>query len=96
MVPLPLVPQTAINYTLYGETAFVVTDAKDDAGNAFLRAEQRTIKVKRREDDFAVIQSGLKAGDRLVTSGQVRLSNGSRVTIVEDPTLQTPDTIPAL
>ncbi|MGO4999924.1 efflux RND transporter periplasmic adaptor subunit [Oceanisphaera sp. W20_SRM_FM3] len=101
-----LVPQQAINFTLYGQTVFVVeeqaptedkekADASQDA-KPVLVAQQRVIEVAEREDDYARVVKGLKPGDVIVTSGQVRLSNGSHVKPVEDDALDTPASAPQL
>ena len=101
-----LVPQQAINFTLYGQTVYVVeeqksADAKDKADakqdeKPVLVAKQRVVEVAEREDDYARVVKGLKAGEVIVTSGQVRLSNGSHVKLVEDDALDTPESAPQL
>lgn len=95
-----LVPQQAINFTLYGQTIYVVTEQKSDDAKAeddtVLIAEQRVIEVAEREDDYARVVKGLKAGEVIVTSGQVRLSNGSHVKPVDDDSLDTPESAPQL
>ncbi|MFD2096097.1 efflux RND transporter periplasmic adaptor subunit [Corallincola platygyrae] len=87
-----VVPQTAINFTLYGETIYVATKKE---GSDQLIAEQRTIHVEERRSDVARI-TGLQPGETIVTSGQVRLSNGSQIRVVESDALNTPAEIPAL
>lgn len=44
----------------------------------------RPVTVERTQDDVAVLASGLKAGDRVVTDGQLRLSPGAKVVIRRD------------
>ncbi len=109
-VQLPVEPaqiaiaQTAINFTLYGQTVFVVEEGKDDKGQALtdadgkpvLVAKQVVVKVGERKEEVAHILDGLKAGDQVVTAGQVRLSNDSHVKIIEDSLLNKPDTTPML
>ena len=41
----------------------------------------RPVVVERTQDDLAIVASGLKAGDRVVTDGQVRLSPGAKIVI---------------
>lgn len=97
-----LVPQQAINFTLYGQTVYVVEEQKsEDAAKKtddepVLVAKQRVVEVAEREDDYARVVKGLKAGEVIVTSGQVRLSNGSHVKPVEDDALDTPESAPQL
>ena len=98
------IPQTAVNFTLYGQTVFVVEEGKDEQGKPLKDAEGKPIKVAKsvvvnvseRKDDVALITDGLKAGDQVVTAGQVRLSNGSHVKIIEDTLLAKPATTPML
>ena len=98
------IPQTAVNFTLYGQTVFVVEEGKDEQGEPLKDAEGKPIKVAKsvvvnvseRKDDVALIIDGLKAGDQVVTAGQVRLSNGSHVKIIEDTLLAKPATTPML
>ena len=54
------------------------------------------VNVSERKDDVPLITDGLKAGDQVVTAGQVRLSNGSHVKIIEDTLLAKPATTPML
>ena len=87
-----ILPQTAITYTLYGDNVYIVN--KDDKGE--LRVKQSVVKVGERIDAIAHILEGVKAGDQVVTSGQVRLSNNAKVNIVENDTLAVPAETPML
>ncbi len=91
-----VIPQNAINFTLYGQTVYVLSEGKDAAEQPVTIANQVMITVGERQGNDALVLSGLKIGDRIVTSGQVRLSNGSQVKIVEDQTLVAPTTPPML
>ena len=51
-------------------------------------AEPRNITITRAEGDDTVVASGLKAGDIVVTVGQLRLAPGTKVNVgkpVESP-----------
>jgi membrane fusion protein (multidrug efflux system) len=80
-------PQTAVTYNPYGSTVFVVKqddkkDApKDDKGNTQLVAQQVFVTTGATRGDQVAILTGLKAGDQVVTSGQIKLKNGTAVTI---------------
>ncbi|TEW54217.1 efflux RND transporter periplasmic adaptor subunit [Psychromonas sp. RZ22] len=91
-----IVPETAINYTLYGETVYVITDQTGENGKAFKQVTQKIVKLGESIDGNVHVLSGLEAGDEIVTSGQVRLSNGSHVSIIESDILNKPAEIPAL
>jgi len=91
-----VVPQRAIDFTLYGESVYVLKHAaskeKDQPG--YDVAEQKTVTVKERRGNLALIAKGIEPGDRVVTSGQLKLSNGTKVKVVEDDTLAPPATLP--
>ncbi|KXF82655.1 efflux RND transporter periplasmic adaptor subunit [Enterovibrio coralii] len=87
-----VVDQTAINFALYGDNVFVLYE--DEEGET--RAKQQVVKVAERKGHIAHIVEGLKAGDRVVTSGQVRLSNKSKVRMVESDALNPPAELPQL
>ena len=46
-----------------------------------------TVRTGPRRDNIVVIESGLKAGDMVVVAGQLKLSNGTKVNVVEGQTL---------
>jgi membrane fusion protein (multidrug efflux system) len=94
--PQIVVPETAITYTLYGNSVYVVTEkqsedgktVKDEKGTAQLTVERRFVETGERRAGRVVISKGLKAGEQVVTSGQLKLDNGAHVVIVADPALQ--------
>ena len=89
------VAETAITFTLYGNPVYVVVpkqgdDGKpqlDDKGQPYLVVERRFVKTGERRAGRVVIESGLKAGEQVVTSGQLKLDNGAHVAIVADTAL---------
>jgi membrane fusion protein, multidrug efflux system len=75
-------PQTAITYNPYGDTVYVVQkNGVDDKGAAKLTAGQRFVKVGESRGDQVAILDGIKIGDEIVTSGQLKLHNGSPLRI---------------
>ena len=72
-----VVPQGAVLRTEAGYQAFVVTERE---GN--LVAEARRVRLGASYENRVVIDSGLVAGERLVTVGQRLVDAGSRVRIV--------------
>jgi len=46
-----------------------------------------TVHTGPRRDNIVVIESGLKAGDMVVVAGQLKLSTGTKVNVVEGQTL---------
>lgn len=91
-----IIPETAVNYTLYGETVYLVNEQTDQTGKNFLQVKQQIVKLGKSKDGEVHVISGLSIGDKVVTSGQVRLSNGAHVKIIESDVLNKPAKIPAL
>jgi membrane fusion protein, multidrug efflux system len=71
-----VVPPTAVQVGQNGSYVFVIK-----ADNT---AETRAVTVDRTVDGRAVIGKGLKAGDKVVTDGQLRLADGTHVRIVPE------------
>lgn len=91
-----IIPETAVNYTLYGETVYQISEQQDESGKTFLQADQRIVTLGKNKDGSVHLLSGVNAGDMIVTSGQVRLSNGAHVRVIESDILNKPAEIPAL
>ena len=93
--PRIVVPQSAITYTLYGNSLYVVAQKKaedgslekDDKGQPILIAERRFIETGERRDGLVVITKGLQNGEKVVTAGQIKLDNGAHIAISDDKTL---------
>ncbi len=75
------VPQTAVTYNPYGDTVFIVKSGKGPEGKPLLTVEQTFVTVGPTRGDQVAILSGIKGGDTVVTSGQLKLKNGSVVII---------------
>lgn len=76
-------PQTAISFNPYGDIAYIVEDSgkKDDKNQPILRVKQVFVTLGEKQGDQVAILQGLQQGDIVVTSGQLKLKNGSRVII---------------
>lgn len=75
------IPQTSVTYNPYGTTVFIATTAKDDKGEDVLTAQQTFIQTGPTRGDQVAIVSGVKEGDMVITSGQMKLKNGSSVKV---------------
>jgi membrane fusion protein (multidrug efflux system) len=76
------VPQTAITYNPYGDTIFVVAqNGNDEHGKPKMVATQRFVTLSDTRGDQVSIKDGLKVGEVVVIAGQMKLHNGSAVTI---------------
>jgi multidrug efflux system membrane fusion protein len=79
------VPETAVDYTLYGDSVFQIVEKKADDGTTSLAAVRTFVRTGDRIEGRAVITSGLKPGDRVVAVGQLKLQSGAAVAISTDP-----------
>jgi membrane fusion protein (multidrug efflux system) len=74
-------PASAISYAPFGDSVFVVTDLKDDAGKTYRGVRQQFVTLGPSRGDQVAVLSGIKAGDEVVTSGVFKLRNGAAVQI---------------
>jgi membrane fusion protein, multidrug efflux system len=78
-------PQTVITYNPFGDTVFVVEkNGADDKGNSRLTVQQRFVKLGATRGDQVAVLSGIKAGEIVVSAGQMKLRNGVAVAINND------------
>ena len=75
-----MVPTTATQVSQQGLFVFKVTD--NDKSPTKLLAIAQPVMVGQRHGDLVVIDSGLSAGDRVVTSGQTMLQPGAPVMVL--------------
>src|SRR5215475_11475442 len=83
--PVITVPETAVDYTLYGDSVFVINEKKGDDGKTSLTADRTFVQTGDRIEGRAVILKGVKPGDRVVALGQLKLQSGAAVAISADP-----------
>ncbi|MFT4276215.1 MAG: efflux RND transporter periplasmic adaptor subunit [Rhodopseudomonas sp.] len=88
------VPETAVDYTLYGDSVFLIKEEKGEDGKSKLSAVRTFVRTGDRINGRTVILSGLTAGDRVVAVGQLKLQSGAAVTISTDPPPPQPKTPP--
>jgi membrane fusion protein (multidrug efflux system) len=80
--PLPktlVLPSTSISYSLYGNSVFVIQKEKDD-----YFVKQRFVKTGEQQGNETVIMSGIESGQLVVSSGELKLQNGTRIVINND------------
>lgn len=88
--PVITVPETAVDYTLYGDSVFVITEKKEEDGKTSLSAVRTFVQTGNRVEGRAEILKGLKPGDKVVAVGQIKLPSGAAVSISTDPAPQIP------
>jgi membrane fusion protein (multidrug efflux system) len=76
-------PQTSITYNPYGSTVFIArkTDRMDKQGKPLIEAEQVFVTTGLTRGDQVAIVKGLEPGVMVVTSGQLKLKNGTPLII---------------
>jgi membrane fusion protein, multidrug efflux system len=92
--PVVTVPETAVDYTLYGDSVFVINEKKSDDGKSSLTADRIYVQTGDRINGRAVIIKGVKDGDRVAAVGQLKLQSGAAVAISTDPPPPMPATPP--
>jgi len=82
-VKLLTLPQTAVTYNPYGSTVFIAkpTGKKDKQGNPALEAQQVFVTTGAARGDQVSILKGLDEGATVVTSGQLKIKNGTPLII---------------
>ncbi|MGH9815773.1 MAG: efflux RND transporter periplasmic adaptor subunit [Candidatus Acidiferrales bacterium] len=74
-------PASAISYAPYGDSVFVVSELKDQNGQAYRGVRQQFVKVDGARGDQVAVIEGIQPGDEVVTSGTFKLRNGAAVQI---------------
>ena len=92
--PVVTVPETAVDYTLYGDSVYLITEKKEEDGKTSLTVARTFVQTGNRINGRAEILKGLKPGDRVVAVGQLKLQPGAAVTISTDPLPSIPATPP--
>ena len=90
-------PQTAITYSPYGNTVYIVDEkGKDASGKPQLVARQNFVTMGSTRGDQVAVLKGVNEGEMVVTSGQIKLHNGSTVLIDNSiqPTADASPTVP--
>jgi membrane fusion protein, multidrug efflux system len=92
-------PRTAVTYSLYGESVFVVLpDSPDSAaaqaaqGSAgrIMKVERRPVRAGAAHEDRVAILEGIDPGALVVSEGQLKLQSGARVRIEPSSRLEPP------
>ncbi len=80
-------PRTAITYSLYGESAFILKPeagpdpAQPGEGGRAMLAERRPLRAGEARGERVAILEGVAPGELAVSEGQLKLHSGSRVRI---------------
>src|SRR4029077_4350927 len=83
--PVVTVPETSVDYTLYGDSVYLVSEKKEEDGKTSLIVTRTFVQTGKRIEGRAEILKGLKDGARVVGAAQLKLHWGSPVTFWPDP-----------
>jgi membrane fusion protein (multidrug efflux system) len=89
-----VVPRTAISFNPYGDSVYVIQEKKDEEGNVVtndqgeptLMVKRRFIKTGRTRGNIVAVTEGLEPGERVATSGLLKLRNDATVTVNNEVT----------
>jgi membrane fusion protein, multidrug efflux system len=88
-------PETVVDYTLYGDSVFAIReDGRDEAGKPFYKAVRTGVRTGERFDGRVVILDGLREGEMVVSTGQMKLIDGAPVTLSSSDPLPKPAQVP--
>lgn len=87
------VPRTAVSFSLYGDSVYVVAPDEKAGGDA-LKVDRRFVRTGDTRGESVAIAEGLKPGERIVTEGQIRLQPGMRVKIGDGALAGAPNVLP--
>jgi len=88
--PVLVVPLTAVSHATFGDSVFVIEDAKDGPGKVL---RQQFVQLGARRGDFVSIVDGLKPGQQVVSAGVFKLRTGAKV-VVDNTLAPTPSLAP--
>ncbi len=77
-----VLPTTAISYSLYGNSVYIIE--QDKTQKDVLTVKRTFVSTGSQEGNDTVIIKGVKAGQQVVSSGELKLQDGTRVVINND------------
>jgi len=92
-------PRTAVTYSLYGDSVFVVKPIPPGTGAAqaaqanedtVMKVERRVVRAGDTREDRVAIVEGVEPGETIVAEGQLKLQSGARVRIDHAARLEPP------
>jgi multidrug efflux system membrane fusion protein len=90
--PAVVLPETAVDYTLYGDSVYVIRpEGQGSDGKPVLKAHRTPVKTGLRWDNKVAVLEGLKPGDEVVAAGQIKVQDGAAVAVTGNPPPQPPE-----
>jgi multidrug efflux system membrane fusion protein len=86
-----VLPRTAVDYTLYGDSVYVIRKTGKGAdGKPTLTVKRVAVKTGLQWGDKVAILAGLKPGEWVVAAGQLKVHDGGAVVVTGSPPPQPP------
>lgn len=82
-----VVPSTAVSFSLYGNSVYLIEKGSNKRGKDTLVAKRIFVKTGDQEGNYTVVKKGLKAGQEIVSTGDIKLQNGTPVEVNNEVTL---------
>jgi len=79
-----IVPSTAVSYSLYGNAVYVIEkdkEKKNDDGTDLLIVNRLFVTTGEQKGNYTVIKQGIRPGQLVVSTGDLKLQNGTPVVI---------------
>lgn len=80
-----IVPSTSVSYSLYGNAVYLIeknkNGKKNEDGSDILTVNRVFVTTGEQQGNYTVIKKGVKAGQLVVSTGDLKLQNGTRVVI---------------
>jgi membrane fusion protein (multidrug efflux system) len=88
-----VIPAASILRAPSGDSVDLIEEQKDPAsGQSTEKVRQQLVRLGMERGDFVSVESGLKLGDRIVSSGQFKLRTGMAVVERNEVTPKTAET----
>ena len=75
------IPTTAISYTMYGNSVFVIEKLKDKQDKERFTVKRVFLSTGDSDGNDTLVTKGLKPGQMIVSVGELKLQNGTEVVI---------------
>ena len=91
-----VIPTTAISYTMYGDSVFVIEKHQDKTQKDIFTVKRVYVTPGETRGNYTLIKKGIEPNQLIVTAGELKLQNGSQVIIDPNQTLVDHDNIDLL
>lgn len=86
-----IVPTTAVSFSLYGNAIYLIEKNKEGkktkSGKDVLTVQRVFVTTGEQQGNYIVIKKGIKAGQQVVSTGDLKLQNGTPIEINNSVTL---------